>query len=135
MAIIKLILVLVAIVSASHQGLLAEDHDHHQYSSQLIDELPFPLIGILPPRLVPGDVKKCWSSLESIEHCVDEIYESFLTNKFGCSPMCCKAVIQVTDNCWSKMLPFINTLFPSLLKDFCAKNIHGGGGGEVPAPY
>ena len=80
---------------------------------------------LLPfPGLSPGqsgqDILQCWSSLTSIEGCINEIYGSLSKGKFGVSgPACCKAITNVTDKCWPKMFP-LNPMFPPLLKSNCA---------------
>uniref|UniRef100_A0A2N9GUW7 Prolamin-like domain-containing protein n=1 Tax=Fagus sylvatica TaxID=28930 RepID=A0A2N9GUW7_FAGSY len=80
---------------------------------------------LLPfPGLSPGqsgqDILQCWSSLTSIEGCINEIYGSLSKGKFGVSgPACCKAITDVSDKCWPKMFP-LNPMFPPLLKGNCA---------------
>jgi hypothetical protein len=80
---------------------------------------------LLPfPGLSPGqsgqDILQCWSSLTSIEGCINEIYGSLSKGKFGVSgPACCKAITDVSDKCWAKMFP-LNPMFPPLLKSNCA---------------
>uniref|UniRef100_A0A2N9G4A7 Prolamin-like domain-containing protein n=1 Tax=Fagus sylvatica TaxID=28930 RepID=A0A2N9G4A7_FAGSY len=78
----------------------------------------------LSQGLSPGqsgqDILQCWSSLTSIEGCINEIYGSLSKGKFGVSgPACCKAITDVTDKCWPKMFP-LNPMFPPLLKSNCA---------------
>ncbi|KAF8079591.1 hypothetical protein N665_1015s0002 [Sinapis alba] len=69
----------------------------------------------------PVDIRKCWSSLTSIQGCVVEINKSAVTGKFeNVGPACCKAFTDVDAKCWPKMFP-LNPLFPPLLKDGCSR--------------
>ena len=65
------------------------------------------------------DIAKCWSSLSSINWCIDEIYGTLSRGKFGVdSHACCLSIGVVSNQCWPKMFPF-NLLFPQLLKSKC----------------
>ncbi|KAK7831455.1 hypothetical protein CFP56_027425 [Quercus suber] len=68
------------------------------------------------------DVAKCWSSLSSINQCVDEIYETLYEGIFSVvSPACCKSITVISHKCWPKMFP-LNLLFPPLLRSKCKLN-------------
>ena len=68
------------------------------------------------------DVAKCWSSLPSINRCVDEIYGTLSHGVFSVvGPACCKSIIVISHKCWPKMFP-LNPLFPPLLKSKCERN-------------
>ena len=68
------------------------------------------------------DVAKCWSSLSSINRCVDEIYGTLSRGKFSLvSPACCKSITVISHKCWPKMFP-LNPLFPPLLRSKCARS-------------
>ena len=68
------------------------------------------------------DVAKCWSSLSSINRCVDEIYGTLSQGEFSVvGPACCKSITVISHKCWPKMFP-LNPLFPPLLKSKCERN-------------
>ncbi|KAL5712608.1 hypothetical protein ACHQM5_014762 [Ranunculus cassubicifolius] len=79
-----------------------------------------PLIGIIP--ILPGeDIKQCWSSLQSVNGCILEIYTSFLTGRVGSlGPACCNAITETQSNCWPKLFPF-NPSLPLQLTNYCSK--------------
>ena len=75
------------------------------------------------------DVAKCWSSLSSINRCVDEIYGTLSQGVFSVvGPACCKSITVISHKCWPKMFP-LNPLFPPLLKSKCERN-----SGAAPKP-
>ncbi|KAH9805145.1 hypothetical protein WN944_002547 [Citrus x changshan-huyou] len=91
--------------------------------AQLTTLPPLPTIpisqipGLLPP-LKGAD--QCWLPLTNIPDCHSEIFRSLSSGHVSnIGPACCNGINQVTDKCWSKMLPFHPT-FPSSLKQFCA---------------
>ena len=68
------------------------------------------------------DVAKCWSSLSSINWCVDEIYGTLSQGVFSLvGPACCKSITVISHKCWPMMFP-LNPLFPPLLKSKCERN-------------
>ena len=68
------------------------------------------------------DVAKCWSSLSSINQCVDEIYGTLSRGEFSVvGPACCKSITIISHKCWPKMFP-LNPLFPPLLRSKCVHN-------------
>ncbi|KAF6160077.1 hypothetical protein GIB67_025740 [Kingdonia uniflora] len=78
------------------------------------------------------EIKRCWSSLQSVEGCVEEIFLSFIHGKVGTiRPVCCKAITQVSEKCWPKIFPF-NPFFPHLLTNFCVINIGRGAPTATP---
>ncbi|CAA7049112.1 unnamed protein product [Microthlaspi erraticum] len=83
-----------------------------------------PQVPTIPGFSLPGspvDVKKCWSSLISVEGCVTEIYKSVFTGKCeNVGAVCCKAASALDAKCWPHMFP-LNPLFPPLLKDTCSR--------------
>ncbi|KAF8393887.1 hypothetical protein HHK36_020085 [Tetracentron sinense] len=100
------VLLIVASMAMSDGSALARAQPEHT------------MIGVFPPELEPG-IMQCWSSLTSIEGCVMEIFQSVLTLKIGMiGPACCKAITEVNEKCWPKILPF-NPSFPPMLKDYC----------------
>ncbi|KAM1016549.1 hypothetical protein ACFX13_046964 [Malus domestica] len=69
---------------------------------------PFTQISGFVPA--PGEVAKCWSSLQNIPGCASEIYTTILIGKFALGPACCKALVAVDANCLANLFP----LFPSI---------------------
>ncbi|KAK7848305.1 hypothetical protein CFP56_005204 [Quercus suber] len=68
------------------------------------------------------DIVKCWSSLSSINRCVDEIYGTLSRGEFSIvGPACYKSITVISHKCWPKMFP-LNPLFPPLLKSKCARS-------------
>ncbi|XP_009379262.1 uncharacterized protein LOC103967694 [Pyrus x bretschneideri] len=88
--------------------------------------LPPGIPGLFPPGIpglsppgTPGEVAKCWSSLQNIPGCASEIYTTILTGKFALGPACCKAFIEVDQNCLRKLFPLFPSI-PAFLKSSCA---------------
>ncbi|XP_077252636.1 egg cell-secreted protein 1.1-like [Tasmannia lanceolata] len=74
---------------------------------------------MMPPPVIDPQIQACWSSLYSIEGCVQEIFYAFIKHQFGVGPACCKAINDIAGNCWPKMfLPF-SPLFPPFIKGLC----------------
>ncbi|KAL4303708.1 hypothetical protein GQ457_10G003560 [Hibiscus cannabinus] len=59
------------------------------------------------------DVGKCWSSLNKVSGCVEEIFESLAAGLTGAtiSPACCRAIVKLGQHCWSMMFAY-NPFFP-----------------------
>ncbi|OIT29453.1 PREDICTED: sulfated surface glycoprotein 185-like [Nicotiana attenuata] len=74
------------------------------------------------------EAEKCVAALKNTPGCIQEIFGSlFIPFHFhSIGPQCCKAVIDIQDNCWPKIFP-ISPLFPFTLKNFCTKTQ-----GQVP---
>ncbi|OVA19191.1 Prolamin-like domain [Macleaya cordata] len=71
------------------------------------------------PWLGP-DYMKCLSSLRSVEGCIGEVIGSLISFQFRLpGRACCKAVTEISENCWSKLLP-LNPFMNPLLKGYCA---------------
>ncbi|XP_041004143.1 uncharacterized protein LOC121249509 [Juglans microcarpa x Juglans regia] len=92
-------------------------------------QLP-PLSGLLPSLVTfPGQTRECWSPLANISGCPEEISGSIVNGQFSITgPVCCKAIMEIPDNCWSKFIPF-NPVFPTLIRNSCAR-----GAAVDPAP-
>lgn len=83
---------------------------------------------ITPSNLVsiwsPKDVTQCWSSLLKIQGCLVGIFRpnsgqiGIINGRLGISPACCKAISEISDNCWPKFFP-IDLSVPSFLKSTC----------------
>ncbi|KAI3995449.1 hypothetical protein MKX01_006671 [Papaver californicum] len=60
-----------------------------------------------------------FSKLRSVEQCEKEVLTFFTTLQVqSIGKSCCKAIIDITEGCWSSAFPF-NPFFPSLLKNYC----------------
>ncbi|RZC78005.1 hypothetical protein C5167_002188 [Papaver somniferum] len=60
-----------------------------------------------------------FSKLRSVERCKKEVVTFFATLQVQIiGKSCCKAIIDITEGCWSSIFPF-NPFFPSLLKNYC----------------
>ncbi|OVA19192.1 Prolamin-like domain [Macleaya cordata] len=71
------------------------------------------------PWLGP-DYMKCLSSLRSVEGCIEEVLGSLISFQFRLpGRACCKAVTDISENCWSKLLP-LNPFMNPLLRGYCA---------------
>ncbi|KAK8655233.1 hypothetical protein V6N13_107821 [Hibiscus sabdariffa] len=61
------------------------------------------------------DVGQCWSSLNKVNGCGTEILESLAgylaLQGTSISPACCRAMVKLGHDCWSKMFPY-NSFFP-----------------------
>ncbi|XP_050135125.1 uncharacterized protein LOC126610984 isoform X2 [Malus sylvestris] len=87
---------------------------------------PFSTIpGLFPPGIPglsspisPGEIAKCWSSLQNVPGCASEIYPTILTGKFALGPACCKALVEVDKNCLRKLFPLFPSI-PAVLKSSC----------------
>ncbi|XP_042974292.1 uncharacterized protein LOC122305825 [Carya illinoinensis] len=93
----------------------------------------------LPPRsgllqslvTFPGQTRECWSPLANISGCPEEISGSLVNGQFSITgPVCCKAIMEIPDNCWTKIIPFNPVLFPTLIRNSCAR----GAAVDHPAP-
>lgn len=62
---------------------------------------------------------KCYSTINDIPGCFQEVMSSFLTFRIKIGPDCCKALLHLEDNCWSVAFPYITPSYPSLLRTFC----------------
>ena len=83
--------------------------------SKLYLPVKLPFLG-LSNRNWEKDLAKYWSSLSSINRCVDEIYGTLSQDVFSVvGPACCKSITVISHKCWPKMFP-LNPLFPPLLK-------------------
>ncbi|KAM1768268.1 hypothetical protein ACFX12_046263 [Malus domestica] len=89
--------------------------------------LPPGIPGLLPPGIPglrppvdPAEIAKCWSSLQGIPGCAQEIITTIFTGKFALGPACCKAIVEVDEKCLPKLLPLIPSV-SALLKHNCAQ--------------
>ncbi|KAK1359261.1 hypothetical protein POM88_043735 [Heracleum sosnowskyi] len=67
-------------------------------------------------------VDDCLSTIGDIPGCVEEVITSFLTLQITIGPQCCKALLDVEDNCWSQVFPLITSTFPLCLRSFCTRS-------------
>ncbi|KAK1389444.1 hypothetical protein POM88_017622 [Heracleum sosnowskyi] len=64
-------------------------------------------------------INDCLSTIGDIPGCVQEVITSFLTLQIRIGPECCKALLDIEDNCWRQVFPLITSTFPSLIRTFC----------------
>ncbi|KAI9126046.1 hypothetical protein K1719_003464 [Acacia pycnantha] len=68
------------------------------------------------------DLQQCWSSLRSIQGCVEDIFFALLSGNFSkLRHDCCQTIESIAMDCWLKMFPW-NPTFPTLLLNSC-KNL------------
>ncbi|GAV74867.1 Prolamin_like domain-containing protein, partial [Cephalotus follicularis] len=73
-----------------------------------------------PPRVDPK-VTKCWSHLQDVEACTQEILSSFWSLNFSLGPACCKAISELDKDCFDNMFSQFNSpFFGPLLKEHCS---------------
>ncbi|PIN22220.1 hypothetical protein CDL12_05069 [Handroanthus impetiginosus] len=66
-------------------------------------------------------IKECLKSVFGVRGCIHEIIFSVLSLQPRLlGPACCKAFLQIDENCWPKVFP-LNPTFPPLLKSYCVK--------------
>lgn len=64
-------------------------------------------------------INDCLSTIGDIPGCVQDVITSFLTLQIKIGPECCKALLDIEDNCWRQVFPLITSTFPSLVRKFC----------------
>lgn len=67
-------------------------------------------------------VDNCLSTTGDIPGCVQEVITSFLTLQIRIGPQCCKALLDVEDNCWSQVFPLLTSSFPLCIRSFCTRS-------------
>lgn len=67
-------------------------------------------------------VDNCLSTIGDIPGCVQEVITSFLTFQIRIGPQCCRALLDVEDNCWSQVFPLLTSSFPLCLRSFCTRS-------------
>ncbi|KAF3656190.1 putative F-box protein-like [Capsicum annuum] len=82
--------------------------------------------GLLP------DISKCLASVFNVPGCVEEVISSVLSIQPRLiGPQCCKAVLDISDTCLPKILPF-SSVIPLTLRNFCP--IQGPPPSIIPQP-
>ncbi|GFQ05764.1 hypothetical protein PHJA_002720500 [Phtheirospermum japonicum] len=65
------------------------------------------------------DVQQCLSTILGVPGCLNQLIDSGLRLQPQLlGPPCCKAFLQIDQNCWAKMFP-LNPGFPPSLKEYC----------------
>lgn len=77
------------------------------------------LLVVTPKSEGASVFNKCLKTINDIPGCFQEILSSFLTIRIKIGPDCCKALLNIEDNCWSQAFPYITSTYPSLLRAFC----------------
>ncbi|KAF3656189.1 putative F-box protein-like [Capsicum annuum] len=78
-----------------------------------------PGLGGQPDNGLLPDISKCLASVFNVPGCVEEVISSFLSIQPRLiGPQCCKAVLDISDTCLPKILPF-SSVIPLTLRNFC----------------
>lgn len=65
--------------------------------------------------------RMCFPDLGDGEACVAEIFGSFFNREITIGPECCKAIVEIDEDCTQAVFkPFSNSLFSSSVKQFCS---------------
>ncbi|KAK1265024.1 hypothetical protein QJS04_geneDACA018154 [Acorus gramineus] len=70
-------------------------------------------------KTVVDDIEKCWAAVIGASGCIQDVFSSFFTGRISLGPQCCVAIEGISDNCFSKIFPFLGASFNPLLKAFC----------------
>ncbi|CAA7032800.1 unnamed protein product [Microthlaspi erraticum] len=63
---------------------------------------------------------RCFPDLGDGEACMAEIFGSFYNRQITIGPECCKAIVEIDEDCTQAVFkPFSNTFFSSSVKQFC----------------
>ncbi|KAK1372758.1 Zinc finger MYM-type protein 1-like protein [Heracleum sosnowskyi] len=106
---------------------------HHYRSDMFIDilerqveelndrfgEIGTELLFVTPKTQGASVFNKCFSTINDIPGCFQEVLSSFFSIQIKIGSDCCKALIDIEDNCWSKAFPYITPSYPALLRTFC----------------
>ncbi|GAB4832770.1 hypothetical protein Ancab_006786 [Ancistrocladus abbreviatus] len=79
------------------------------------------------PIYTQKDLQDCWQSVVTAPVCWVEIWTSFVRLQFRISPVCCKTLIDINQNCFSILFPGANPIFMDM-KNRC---VAGAGAGAV----
>lgn len=82
------------------------------------------VLEIAPSPVVSGDTDQCWSLLENIPGCKQQLYGSLFSSQYRIiRPACCRAITESTPTCKPKLFPS-NPIFPTLLDSTCPLQSH-----------
>ena len=77
----------------------------------------------------------CLSTIGDIPGCVEEVITSILTIQIRIGPQCCRAVLDVEDNCWGQVFPLITSTFPLSIRRYCTRPRFHQLNGQLSAEY
>ncbi|KAE9455874.1 hypothetical protein C3L33_12225, partial [Rhododendron williamsianum] len=81
------------------------------------------------------DPLQCWASIKKAIGCSNEVEDLILsgeiTSTTAISPICCTALVDLGQNCWSKLFP-LNPFLPAAVGSYCAAA--NGGVDVAPGP-
>ncbi|KAK1261724.1 hypothetical protein QJS04_geneDACA008761 [Acorus gramineus] len=80
-------------------------------------------------KTVVDDIEQCWATVIGAEGCMQDMFSSFFTGRIRVSLQCCTAIEGISDNCFSKIFPFVSIGFNPLIKAFCVTQR-----GAAPSP-
>ncbi|AEE73921.1 unnamed protein product [Arabidopsis thaliana] len=109
-------LVLVLVLSSSLASATA--------SSLFSPPLPFSLSSIFGGIIGNSDnselARMCFPDLGDGEACVAEIFGSFFSPQITIGPECCKAIVEIDEDCAQAIFkPLSNSFFSSSVKQYC----------------
>lgn len=63
---------------------------------------------------------KCLATVGEAPRCVQEVISSIFSLQLRfIGPTCCKALLDVEENCWRQVFPLVAASIPSLLRSLC----------------
>ncbi|XWS12044.1 hypothetical protein CRYUN_Cryun37aG0056800 [Craigia yunnanensis] len=72
-------------------------------------------------RSPPIEIQPCESHLPDIDACIGYILNAFLTNEPNVGPACCKAITEISQDCFNGLIPpFISQFFGPFIKELCS---------------
>lgn len=77
------------------------------------------MVVMAPKSQATFPINDCLGTIGDIPGCVQEVITSFLTFRISIGPECCKALLDIEDNCWREVFPLITSTFPSVIRTFC----------------
>lgn len=91
-----------------------------------LPSLPFSLPSIFGGSIGNGSgnnselARKCFPDLGDGEACMAEIFGSFFNRQITIGPECCKAIVEIDEDCTQAVFElFSNSFFSSSVKQFC----------------
>ncbi|CAH8259138.1 unnamed protein product [Arabidopsis lyrata] len=115
-------LVLALLLSSSFAPLAATAFSLFPFPFPL--PLPFSLPSIFGGIIGNSDnselARMCFPDLGDGEACVAEIFGSFFNRQITIGPECCKAIVEIDEDCTQAIFkPLSNSFFSSSVKQYC----------------
>ncbi|XWS20183.1 hypothetical protein CRYUN_Cryun31cG0078100 [Craigia yunnanensis] len=88
------------------------------FSYQHISTFCQPSTSLAKQSRPPIEIQPCESHLHGIEACIGDNLNVFLTNKPNAGPACCKAITEISQDCFNGLIqPFISDFFGPYMKE------------------